>query len=55
MAPGAEDIRSVGGIQLKWDPKDLEIKTRSVEMALQPLVMKVRDQTLTCLLKGPIN
>lgn len=35
----------VGGIQLKWDAKDLEIKTRSVEMALQPLVMKVRQKS----------
>jgi len=28
-------------MQLQWEPKSLEIRTRSVEMALQPLVMKV--------------
>jgi hypothetical protein len=39
MGLGAEG--STGAIQLKWDAKDLEIRTRSVEMALQPLVMKV--------------
>lgn len=43
MAPvgESEGVRTVAGVQLKWDAKDLEIKTRSVEMALQPLVMKV--------------
>lgn len=29
-------------ITLKWDPKNLEIKTRSVERTLEPLVMQVK-------------
>lgn len=29
-------------ITLKWDPKNLEIKTRSVERTLEPLVVQVR-------------
>lgn len=29
-------------ITLKWDPKNLEIKTRSVERTLEPLVIQVR-------------
>lgn len=28
-------------ITLKWDPKNLEIKTRSVERTLEPLVIQV--------------
>jgi len=42
MALGSENgAMHEGVVQLKWDAKDLEIRTRSVEMALQPLVMKV--------------
>ena len=29
-------------ITLKWDPKNLEIKTKSVERTLEPLVIQVR-------------
>lgn len=32
---------SNGHISLNWDPKKLEIKTRSVEKTLEPLVMQV--------------
>ncbi|CAL8142922.1 unnamed protein product [Orchesella dallaii] len=43
MALGNDnDPNSTGHVPiLKWDPKHIEIRTRSVEMALQPLVMKV--------------
>ncbi|RWS29245.1 alpha-catenin-like protein [Leptotrombidium deliense] len=37
-------------ITLKWDPKHLEIKTRSVEKTLEPLVMQVTTLVNT---KGP--
>lgn len=37
---------------LKWDPKNIEIRTRSVEMALQPLVMKVRKSVLYIIQKN---
>jgi len=30
-----------GQIVLKWDPKNLEIRTRTVELTLEPLVMQV--------------
>ena len=30
-----------GNVEFRWDPKNLEIKTRSVEMTLEPLVMQV--------------
>lgn len=29
-------------ITLKWDPKNLEIKTKSVERTLEPLVIQVK-------------
>jgi hypothetical protein len=32
-------------VALKWDPKNLEIKTRSVERTLEPLVIQVRTMT----------
>lgn len=31
-----------GPISLKWDPKNLEIRTMSVEKTLEPLVLQVR-------------
>lgn len=31
-----------GPITLKWDPKNLEIRTMSVEKTLEPLVLQVR-------------
>lgn len=34
-------------ITLKWDPKNLEIKTKSVERTLEPLVIQVKS--LHCL------
>ena len=33
---------STGEISLKWNPKNLEIKTRSVEKTLEPLVIQER-------------
>jgi catenin alpha len=36
-----------GPITLKWDPKNLEIRTMSVEKTLEPLVLQVS------LLPGP--
>ena len=32
-------------VALKWDPKNLEIKTKSVERTLEPLVIQVRTMT----------
>lgn len=32
----------VGSLQVKWDPKNLEIRTMSVEKTLEPLVTQVR-------------
>ena len=29
-------------VTMKWDPKNLEIRTHSVEKTLEPLVMQVR-------------
>lgn len=31
-----------GPITLKWDPKNLEIRTMSVEKTLEPLVLQVK-------------
>lgn len=31
-----------GTLTLKWDPKNLEIRTHSVEKTLEPLVIQVR-------------
>ncbi|XP_037091694.1 catenin alpha-like isoform X2 [Pollicipes pollicipes] len=39
-------------IEFRWDPKNLEIKTRSVEMTLEPLVIQVTTLVNT---KGPSN
>ena len=33
----------VGTIEFRWDPSSLEIKTRSVEQTLEPLVTQVMD------------
>jgi len=41
---------SPGAMTLKWDPKNLEIKTRSVEKTLEPLVVQVTTLVNT---KGP--
>ena len=30
-----------GSLQMKWDPKNLEIRTKSVEKTLEPLVTQV--------------
>ena len=38
------------GIALKWDPKNLEIRTMSVEKTLEPLVLQVTTLVNT---KGP--
>ncbi|CAG7819895.1 unnamed protein product [Allacma fusca] len=48
MALGTE--AETGQIVLKWDPKNLEIRTRSVELTLEPLVMQVTTLVNT---KGP--
>lgn len=34
-------------ITLKWDPKNLEIKTKSVERTLEPLVIQVKPFSLS--------
>lgn len=39
-----------GPITLKWDPKNLEIRTMSVEKTLEPLVLQVTTLVNT---KGP--
>lgn len=39
-----------GQIALKWDPKNLEIRTMSVEKTLEPLVLQVTTLVNT---KGP--
>ena len=36
------------GISLKWDPKNLEIRTKSVEKTLEPLVTQVHYLKLQC-------
>ena len=38
----------MGTLQVRWDPKNLEIKTKSVEKTLEPLVTQV--QFITTLL-----
>lgn len=40
----------MGTISLKWDPKNLEIRTMSVEKTLEPLVLQVTTLVNT---KGP--
>ena len=41
-----QDLPMKGGLPqelgMKWNPRNLEIKTRSVERNLEPLVMQVR-------------
>lgn len=32
----------MGTLQVRWDPKNLEIKTKSVEKTLEPLVTQVK-------------
>lgn len=39
-----------GQLALKWDPKNLEIRTMSVEKTLEPLVLQVTTLVST---KGP--
>lgn len=39
-----------GQVALKWDPKNLEIRTMSVEKTLEPLVLQVTTLVNT---KGP--
>ena len=45
MSNGGQDVISTpqqnGEAQLHWNPRHLEIKTRSVEKTLEPLVMQV--------------
>lgn len=38
-----------GTITLKWDPKNLEIRTMSVEKTLEPLVLQVSVKLTPCL------
>merc|ERR1719216_731783 len=39
--PSVFRMGSTGDLSLKWNPKNLEIKTRTVERTLEPLVMQV--------------
>jgi len=39
-----------GSLQIKWDPKNLEIRTKSVEKTLEPLVTQVRLLAAGCYL-----
>ena len=43
----------MGPLQIKWDPKNLEIRTKSVEKTLEPLVTQVsaKSQSPRSLLK----
>lgn len=45
-------MADVGQIALKWDPKNLEIRTMSVEKTLEPLVLQVTTLVNT---NGPIK
>ena len=39
-------MNSPGGtLQIRWDPKNLEIRTKSVEKTLEPLVNQVKLYT----------
>lgn len=38
---GAPTGQTHGPVGLKWDPKNLEIRTTSVERTLEPLVIQV--------------
>lgn len=35
------DLNNISSVNLKWDPKNLEIRTRTVEKTLEPLVIQV--------------
>lgn len=43
-------IGDFGTLTMKWDPKNLEIRTMSVEKTLEPLVLQVTTLVNT---KGP--
>lgn len=43
-------LTDFGQLALKWDPKNLEIRTMSVEKTLEPLVLQVTTLVNT---KGP--
>lgn len=43
-------VGDFGTLSLKWDPKNLEIRTMSVEKTLEPLVLQVTTLVNT---KGP--
>lgn len=43
-------LADFGTLSLKWDPKNLEIRTMSVEKTLEPLVLQVTTLVNT---KGP--
>ncbi|XP_058129639.1 catenin alpha isoform X3 [Anopheles ziemanni] len=45
-----ETLSNFGQVALKWDPKNLEIRTMSVEKTLEPLVLQVTTLVST---KGP--
>ena len=35
-------------LKIKWDPKNLEIRTKSVEKTLEPLVTQVMCHVMYC-------
>lgn len=37
------DLNNINSVNLKWDPKNLEIRTRTVEKTLEPLVIQVSE------------
>lgn len=41
MMSADQQLTLSGSMALKWDPKNLEIRTRSVEKTLEPLVIQV--------------
>lgn len=41
-AMATSPIPMQGSLHVKWDPKNLEIRTKSVERTLEPLVTQVR-------------
>lgn len=40
------DLNNINSVNLKWDPKNLEIRTRTVEKTLEPLVIQVSEYLL---------
>lgn len=47
---GGVPTQAHGTVGLKWDPKNLEIRTTSVERTLEPLVIQVNPcQLLGCM------